>query len=134
MSPYIAVLLYAAWMLLLTVIYAVPRAPQGLSGRKPPDSWERDKPNPDPALVQRLKHAHLNATETFPIFAAIVVVAGVTARLDAIASLAAWVLYARVAQTLIHISGTSTLQMSLRATAFLVQVALMGTMIYRLVV
>lgn len=134
MSPYTAVLLYAAWMLLLTVIYAVPRAPQGLSGSKPPDSWERDKPNPDPAVVRRLKHAHLNATETFPVFAAVVVIAGLSDRLDAVGSLAAWVLYARIAQSLIHISGTSTVQMSLRATAFLAQVGMLGVIIYRLAV
>ena len=134
MSAYTAVLLYAAWMLALTLAYALPRVPQGMGGRRAPDSWERDKPSPDPAIVQRMKHAHLNATESFPIFAGVVVIAGLTERLDAVEALAPWVLYLRLAQSVLHISGTSFVPITLRATAFLAQVALLGAMIVRLAI
>jgi hypothetical protein len=80
-----------------------------------------------------MKHTHLNATGTFPIFAAIVVIAGQTHRLDVVGPLAPWGLYARIAQTVVHLSGTSMLHRPLRASAFLVQVFLMGWMILRLV-
>ena len=132
MTAYTAVLLNAAWMLAMTLAYALPRVPQGLTGRRAPDSWERDRPSPDPAFVRRLRHAHLNAIETFPIFAAIVAIAGLTDRLVAVDSLAPWVFYFRVAQSLIHVSGTGFVHMVFRASAFLAQVAIMGVMIFRL--
>lgn len=132
MTAYTAVLLYAAWMLLLTLIYALPRLPQGLSGRRAPDSWERDRPSPDPLVLQRLKHAHLNAIETFPIFAAVVLIAGQMDRLADVEGLAPWVLGFRVLQSIIHVSGTGFANMTLRGATFLVQVALLATMILRL--
>lgn len=133
MNAYEAVLLYGGWMLLLTLTYAVPRVPQGLTGAKATNSWERDKPNTDPAIMQRIKHAHLNATESFPVFAAVVVIAGLMSQMDTVNVLAPWVLYARIAQSLLHISGTGFFQVMLRATAFVVQVALIGVMIFSLI-
>lgn len=132
MSPYTSVLLYAGWMMLLTLGYALPRVPQGLSGSKPPDNWERNQPNTDPPVMRRMQHAHLNAVETFPIFVAVVVIAGLKGQLEDVQGPATWVLYARIAQSLVHISGTSTVQMSLRATLFLTQLGLLAAAGYRL--
>ena len=132
MEPYTAVLLYGSWMLILTLVYAGPRFPLGLTGKRASDSWERDKPNPDPAILQRIKHAHLNATESFPVFVAVVVIADQMQQLAAIAALAPWVFYLRIAQSLLHISGTGQINIVLRATAFVGQVVLIGLMIFRL--
>ena len=133
MDAYTAVLLYGGWMLLLTLAYAAPRVPQGMFGKKSFDSWERDQPNPDPAFMQRIKHAHLNTTESFPVFAAVVVIAGLMAQLDTVNSLAPWVLYARLAQSILHITGVGFFNITFRATAFVAQVVLIGVMIFGLV-
>lgn len=132
MTAYTAVLLYAGWMLILALIYAVPRVPQALTGAKPIDSWERNKQPIDAPILQRAKAAHLNCIENFAVFAAVVVVAGLMNRLEAIGGLAALVLYARIAQSVVHISGTSFIQILLRATFFLVQIVLVLVMVYRL--
>lgn len=132
MTAYTAVLLYAGWMLILALIYAVPRVPQALTGAKPIDSWERNKQPIDAPILQRAKAAHLNCIENFAVFAVVVVVAGLMNRLEAIGSLAAFVLYARIAQSVVHISGTSFVQIFLRATFFLIQILLVLVMVYRL--
>ncbi|CAN0580187.1 MULTISPECIES: MAPEG family protein [Marinobacter] len=132
MTAYTAVLLYAGWMLILALIYAVPRVPQALTGAKPIDSWERNKQPIDAPILQRAKAAHLNCIENFAVFAAVVVVAGLMNRLEAIGGLAALVLYARIAQSVVHISGTSFIQILLRATFFLIQIVLVLVMVYRL--
>ena len=133
MSAYTAVLLYGGWMLLLTLAYAFPRVPLALTGKKSIDSWERNKENPDPEIQQRMKAAHLNCIESFPVFAAVVIIAGQMNELAAVGGLAAWVFYARVGQSLVHISGTSFVQVMIRATFFVAQVLMILYMILQLV-
>ncbi len=119
-----AVLYYLIWMIALALFYAFPRVPKALFGGKPFDSWERDKPAIDPAFMQRAKAAHMNCVENFPLFLAVVAMAAITDQLIIADSVASFVLYARVAQSLVHISGTSFVQIMTRATLFLVQLAL----------
>ena len=133
MTAFTAVLLYAAWTLLLPVIYAgALRAPMIASGRKRADHWERGKPNDDPAPLARMKNAHGNCTENFPVFAAIVVVAGLLGKIAVADAVAGYVLYARVAQSIVHIVGTSLPLIALRGLFYAVQVVLMLWMIVRL--
>ena len=53
-------------------------------------------------------------------------------QLEVVNAVAAYVLYARVAQSLIHISGTSFIQVMARATCFLAQVVLIFYMAFSL--
>lgn len=133
MDAYTAVLLYAGWIMILASIYVLPRVPQALLGMKRIDSWERGKESTDPMFLQRAKAAHLNCLENFPLFVGIVAAAGLMGEVAAINGLAAFVLYARIAQSLVHISGTSFIQVLLRATFFLAQLGLMFYMVYLLV-
>jgi len=133
MDAYTAVLFYIVWMLVLTLIYAFPRVPLALLGKKSIDSWERGKENPDPMFMQRAKSAHMNCVENFPLFAGVVVVAGLLGQIEVANAVAAFVLYARVAQSLIHISGTSFVQVMARATFFLIQVVLIFYMAFSLI-
>ncbi len=119
-----AVLYYLIWMIALALFYAFPRVPKALFAGKPIDSWERDKPAIDPAYMQRAKAAHMNCVENFPLFLGVVAMAAITDQLIVADSVASFVLYARVAQSLVHISGTSFVQIMTRATMFLVQLAL----------
>jgi len=68
MTAFTAVLLYAAWTLLLPTIYASIRVPLIASGKKRADAWERGKPVDDPPLLMRMKNAHLNCIENFAVF------------------------------------------------------------------
>jgi len=132
-NAYNAVLLYAGWILVLALFYALPRVPQALLGQKRIDSWERGKESTDPMFLQRAKSAHLNCLENFPVFAAVVAIAGLMGQIDAINGLAAFVLYARIGQTVSHILGTSFILVMSRATFFLAQVFLTLYMVYLLV-
>jgi uncharacterized MAPEG superfamily protein len=133
MNAYTTVLLYAGWILILALFYALPRVPQALLGQKRIDSWERGKEPIDPMMLQRAKSAHLNCLENFPVFAAIVAIAGLMGQIEAINGIAAFVLYARIAQSVVHITGTSFIQVFLRANFFLAQVGLMLYLVYLLV-
>jgi|SRR6478752_3744333 len=133
MTAFTAVLLYAAWTLLLPIIYAgTIRVPSIASGRKRADHWERGKPNDDPALLARMKNAHLNCTENFAAFAAIVVVAALLGKIAVVDALAGYVLFARVAQSVVHMIGTSLPLIALRGLFYFVQVVLMFWMIWKL--
>ena len=126
MSAFDAVLLYILWMIVLLLLYAGPRIPQALIGAKPIDSWERNKTPTDAAFFQRAKGAHLNCIENLPLFAGVVAIAALMNQVAIVDSVAAYVLYARVAQGVMHLSGTSFIQILLRATFFLVQIVLIG--------
>jgi uncharacterized MAPEG superfamily protein len=133
MTAFTAVLIYAAWTLLLPIVYAgTIRVPSIASGRTRADHWERGKPNDDPAVLARMKNAHLNCTENFAVFAAIVVVAALLGKVAVVDAAAAYVLYARVAQSVVHIIGTSLPLIALRGLFYTVQVVLMLWMIVRL--
>lgn len=133
MTAFTAVLLYAGWTLLLPVIYAgTLRTPLIATGRKRADHWERGKPNDDPPLLARAKNAHLNCTENFPVFAAIVFVAALTGKIAIADAVAGYVLFARVAQSVVHMLGTSLPLIALRGFFYATQVALMFWMIVKL--
>lgn len=133
MTAFTALLLYAAWTLLLPIVYAgTIRVPSIASGRKRADHWERGKPNDDPAVLARMKNAHLNCTENFAVFAAIVVVAALLGKIAVVDALAGYVLFARVAQSVVHMIGTSLTLVALRGLFYFVQVVLMFWMIWKL--
>ena len=132
MTGFTAVLLYIVWTLLLALSYATYRVPIALSGRKPISHWERGKASDDPGVLQRAKGAHLNCVENFPLFAAVVVVAALMQKSAVVNVVAGYVLYARIAQSVMHLIGTSFVLILLRATFFLTQVALIFYMVAKL--
>jgi len=132
MDAYTAVLVYAAWTLLLPIFYAGIRVPAIASGKKAADHWERGKSTDDPPLLQRAKHAHLNSVENFPIFAAVVVIAGLTGKIAIADALAGYVLYARVLQSVMHMLGTTLPLVALRGFFYFVQIVLIFYMLWGL--
>tara|TARA_R110000787_G_scaffold58117_27_gene132522 strand:- start:1503 stop:1919 length:417 start_codon:yes stop_codon:yes gene_type:complete len=127
-----ALLYYLLWMILLTLLYAGPRIPQALLGKKPADHWTRGKSTDDAAFFIRASHAHANCVENFALFAAVVLVAAATQQNGAVDGLACYVLGARVLQSVVHLMGTSFFLVLMRATFFLVQVALVAYMAFGL--
>ena len=86
----------------------------------------------DAPLVKRLEDAHANCLENLPIFAVIVLAAAALGRLGDIQALAPWVLYARIGQSLAHLSGTGPMNVFVRASFWSVQLALFVWMLVKL--
>lgn len=127
-----ALLYYVLWMIVLVLFYAGYRIPLVLTFKKPADAWGRGKPVEDPGIVVRASHAHANSVENIPLFAAVVLAAAAMGQSAVVDGLAAWVLYARVAQGVVHLIGTSFILVLLRATFFLAQLGLIGYMAWGL--
>lgn len=119
-----ALLGFTAWTVLLVAAVFLYRGVRFLGGSKI-NSWPRAQRNPgDAALIQRVADAHANCLENLPVFAALVLVAGLSNRLDVIAALAPLVLYARIGQSLVHLTGTSPAQVFVRAGLWAAQIVL----------
>lgn len=132
MAAYQALLGFAGWTLLLVLGVFLYRGIRFLSGT-PINSWPRGaKPASDPGLVKRLEDAHANCLENLPIFAVIVLAAGLMNKVELIAGLACYVLYARIGQSLVHLSGTGSIQVLLRATFWAIQLGLFIAMLAKL--
>lgn len=123
---------FALWTLALIALVFLYRGLRFFTGT-PINHWPRgNKPFDDAPFVKRLEDAHANCLENLPLFAVIVLVAAAMGRLADIQALAPWVLYARIGQSLAHLSGTGPLNVFVRATFWTVQLALFGWMLVRL--
>lgn len=121
---------FAAWTLLLVLIVVGWRVSKVLTGI-PINSWTRgalsEKPGSEkPGFVTRAEHAHLNSLENLPLFAVAVLAAAATGKMAAADGVAAYVLYARVAQSLTHLVGISQPLVMIRATFWTIQVVLIA--------
>ena len=132
MTGFTAVLLYAVWTLLLPIVYASYRVPMIALGRRRADHWERGKPVDDLPILMRAKNAHLNCMENFPIFAAVVCIAALLGQSPIVDAVAAYVLYARIAQGVAHLIGTSWPLVLLRGAFYAIQVVLILYVIFAL--
>ena len=133
MSAVQALLGFAAWTLLLVVLVFLQRGVRVATGTRI-NYWPRGaKPKDDLPLFLRMEDAHANCLESLPVFGAIVLVAFATGRLVAIDGLAPVVLYARMGQTLAHLSGVGPWQVLVRAAFFCVQLFLFVWMMAKLV-
>lgn len=127
-----ALLYYVLLMIVLALAYAGYRVPLVLSMKRPADSWTRGKPVEDPGIIVRASHTHANAVENIPLFAAVVLVAAAMDQSAMVDDLACYVLYARLAQTVVHLIGTSFILVLLRATFWIAQVGLIAYMAWGL--
>ena len=134
MTGFIAVLFYVVWMQLLMLAYAFPRVPMALFGDRNFADWERAEVNRDPPFMVRVKGAHLNCVENFPLFAAVVVIAALMGKSPVVDGLANFILAARVGQSLVHLISTAPTFVLLRATFFLAQVGMIFWVCYQLIV
>jgi uncharacterized MAPEG superfamily protein len=123
---------FAAWTLCLVTGVFLYRGLKFVTGT-PINSWPRGaKPASDAPVVKRMEDAHANCLENLPVFAVIVLAAAALGRLDSIATLAPWVLYARIGQSLTHLSGLGRAHVFVRASFWSVQLGLMLWMAFKL--
>ncbi len=129
MTALTVVLYYVLWTVALVLLYAGPRIPMAAAGKRRMDSWERNQPVLDSAFFQRAKGAHLNCLENLPSFAAVVVIASLMGKSAAVDGLAIYVLYARIAQGVVHMISNSPSMVLVRAGFFALQQVLLVTMV-----
>ena len=77
----------------------------------------------------RVEHAHANALENLPLFAVIVLAAAAMGKSAVTDHWAMYVLYARVAQSVVHMIGVSHWLVMLRATFWSIQLVLFIVML-----
>lgn len=124
-APVTALVLFAAWTLALVLAIGAWRIGQVLLGQKRTNDFPSGTPHGS-AAYWRLNRAHFNAVENLPIFGALVLSGSYLQVSDtAFQILPSLVLYARVAQTIIHLASGSAFAVTLRFLAYVVQVASM---------
>jgi uncharacterized MAPEG superfamily protein len=127
MTAITALLLFAAWTLLLMFTYVGYRVANMLGGM-PANSWTRGSGTAVPGIFTRAEHAHTNCVENLPVFGAIVLAAYALGEAPVVDATAVYVLAARIAQSVTHIAGVSPALVIVRATFFTIQVVLMLSM------
>lgn len=122
---------FTALTLALVALVVTWRVLQVLRG-KPANAWTRGAAIENPGLIKRAEHAHLNCLENLPVFAAIVLGAQVLGKMPMVDAVACWILYARIAQSVVHLISTHPLMVLVRATFFGVQLALFAYLLWNL--
>ena len=114
---------FIAWALLLLVLMEIIRTALVASGKVAANGFAPDNAGLSP-YVQRLARAHANCLEGLPIFGGLLLVALVTGHTSITDPLAYWFLGARLFQSLVHLVSVSAQAVSIRFTAFAVQMAI----------
>ncbi|WP_119965879.1 MAPEG family protein [Simplicispira lacusdiani] len=124
MSPTLMALTgFIAWTLLLLVWMEAVRSWLVLTRAVPANGFQPDNGNLSP-FMQRLARAHANCLEGLPLFGGLLLVAVLAGQAAVTDPLAHVFLAARVLQSLIHLASLSSLAVTLRFSAFAVQMGL----------
>lgn len=114
---------FITWALLLLVLMEAIRAQLVLRGKVAANRFTPDNAGLSP-FMQRLARAHANCVESLPIFGGLLVVAIVTDRSSVTDPLAYPFLISRIFQSLVHLASLSPIAVTVRFTAFAVQLAI----------
>lgn len=124
MTPTLAALTgFVAWSLFLLAVMELLRARLVLSGTVPANGFTPDSAGLSP-FMQRLARAHANCIEGLPIFGGLMLIAVVNGWSTVTDPLAYVFLAARILQSLIHLASVSATAVTLRFSAFAVQMAI----------
>jgi uncharacterized MAPEG superfamily protein len=111
---------FIAWTLFLLVLMEGIRSKLVVTKTVPANGFTPDNANLSP-FMQRLTRAHANCLEGLPIFGGLMVVALATGRSTVTDPLAFVLLGARIVQSSIHLASLSSAAVTLRFSAFAVQ-------------
>lgn len=114
---------FVSWTLLLLVLMEGIRTKLVVTRAVPANGFTPDNANLSP-FMQRLARAHANCLEGLPIFGGLMLIALVAGRPSVTDPLAYVLLAARIIQSLIHLSSTSRVAVSLRFSAFAIQMGI----------
>lgn len=119
----IALTAFIAWTLLLLSLMEVIRAQLVLRGKVPANGFTPDNAKLSP-FMQRLARAHANCLENLPIFGGLLLIAIATDHTAVTDPLAYLFIGARVFQSLVHLVSVSSTAVTIRFTAYSVQIAI----------
>lgn len=123
--PIAALMLFALWAMTLVLAVGLWRSSLVFAGREKANSFTPGMQHGGDTYW-RLNRAHMNTVENLPIFGAVVLAGSYLQVPDlAFQLLPSLILYARVAQSLIHIASGSAVAVTLRFLAYGVQLASM---------
>ncbi|TQV73950.1 MAPEG family protein [Aliikangiella marina] len=111
---------YIAWTLFLLVLMEVIRSKIVLTGERNANEFDALNAGLSP-FMQRLARALGNCLESFPIFGGLLLVAIAADKVQITDSLALVLLAARIMQSVIHLTSISATAVTIRFTAFAVQ-------------
>ena len=114
---------FIAWSLLLLVLMEVIRSQLVLRRKVPANGFAPDNAGLSP-FMQRLARAHANCVEGLPIFGGLLLIAIATNRASITDPLAYLFLGSRVFQSLVHLASVTAAAVTIRFTAFAVQMAI----------
>ena len=114
---------FISWALALLILMEILRTKLVLAKKTVVTYFVPDNSNLSP-FMQRLARAHANCIEGIPIFGGLMLIAIATDRTSVTNSLALVLLAARITQSLIHLSSSSSTAINLRFLAFAVQVGI----------
>ncbi|WP_457155463.1 MAPEG family protein [Mesorhizobium sp. P5_C1] len=114
---------FISWALGLLIVMEVIRTYLVISGKVAANGFTPDNAALSP-FMQRLARAHANCIEGLPIFGGLLGVAIIVSKTDVTDPLASTLLGARIVQSIIHLVSTTQVAVSLRFTAFAVQMVI----------
>lgn len=114
---------FVAWSLALLVLMEAIRSWLVITKAVPANGFRPDNSNLSP-FMQRLARAHANCLEGLPIFGGLMLVAVVAGQSAVTDPLAYVLLAARVLQSTIHLLSVSASAVTLRFTAFALQMGI----------
>ncbi len=120
----IALALYGLWTIFLTLHIAALRTVITTKGQKAANAFAPGAEDLG-GYSQRLARAHANCYENLPVFGAIIGAAILSGQGAISDQWAMWILYARVAQSLVHLATTSVPGVMIRFALYLVQAVLL---------
>jgi uncharacterized MAPEG superfamily protein len=130
-SSILAVICFAAWTIVTALVMVSHRVFYVLGGRRKINTFPADGVAVSP-FQARACRVHANCYENLPVFAALVLGAAVAGRSAITNPLAMIAVYARVAQSTVHLLSTSEVAVAIRATFWTVQIVIMVGWAWRL--
>jgi uncharacterized MAPEG superfamily protein len=114
---------FVAWTLFLLVLMEVIRSKLVLTKAVAANGFDPENTKLSP-FMQRLARAHANCIEGLPVFGGLMLIAVVADKAFITDPLAYVLLFARVLQSVIHLSSLSALAVTCRFSAFAVQLGI----------
>lgn len=114
---------FIAWTLFLLLLMEGIRSKLVLAKTLPANGFTPDNANLSP-FMQRLARAHANCLEGLPVFGGLMLVALATGQAQVTDPLAFVLLGARIVQSSIHLTSLSSAAVTLRFSAFAVQMGI----------
>jgi uncharacterized MAPEG superfamily protein len=130
-SSILALICFAAWTIVTSLVMVNHRLYFILTGRRKINTFTPDGVAVSP-FQARACRVHANCYENLPVFASLVLGAAAAGKGAITDPLALIAVYARIAQSTVHLLSTSEIAVAIRATFWTVQMAIMLSWVWRL--